>query len=274
MSRASPHGPPEYSDQPDAALPRQVFSPPTHPYYRELREWFELDRRIGRARSELGRARAICTSVHGRWRHSNDDEPSRNDAITILREAAKGRRFRCVQYAVVLSGGLNAFGIPARVVSMMSSDVESRPSGASHVVCEMWLGAMAKWALIDAQENAIVTMDSLPLNCVEIASRLGSPNIRVDIPDLPPGVDPGRYLSPNGFGSNFCYFQTRVDQRPTVHPGEGASILLVPKGAVEPKVFQGFAPFTNVIYTRSSSSFYPSPGARGNPRSRGRDGSI
>ena len=39
--------------------------------------------------------------VHMRWQHDGLNEPTRRDALTILREARDGKNFRCVEYAIV-----------------------------------------------------------------------------------------------------------------------------------------------------------------------------
>jgi Transglutaminase-like superfamily len=264
VSVTDPTDRPEYSSEDEPGVPVQSFPALSDVYFARLREWFDLDSRNLNAPNELDRARAICASVHGRWTHSNDDEPSQNDPITILREAAKGKRFRCVQFGITLAGALTAFGIIARVVSMMSQDVETRESGASHVVSEAWLPSLNKWIMLDAQENAVVFDGSVPLNCTEIAAHPLDERLAVEIPGLPPGVDPRLYLGPEGFGPNFYYFQTRLHQRridgsEVSNEGERPSILLCPVGAAEPRVFQRGSPFTNVVYTRSAAAFYRPP---------------
>lgn len=247
---------PEYSEIEDPSVPTQIFPRANDTYHTELRTWFELDSRIPRAKTELERARAICASVHGRWTHSNDDEPSRDDPITILKEASRGKRFRCVQFAQVLSGALTAFDLPARAVSLMTFDVESRESGASHVITEFWAREARKWVFADAQENAFLFRDGVPLNSAEAAQSIDGPALQVDIPGLPREVLP-MYLE--AFGPNFYYLETRVDQRPASGPDHAESILLVPTGALEPKIFQRKLPFENVTYTRSLTSFYRAP---------------
>lgn len=255
---------PAYSEDDDPAVPRQVFPSRPDPYFADLRTWFEFDSRIPKARSELERARAICASVHGRWSHSNDDEPSQNDPITILKEASKGKRFRCVQFGITLAGALTAFEIPARVVSMMSRDVETRESNASHVVTEAWLSSLGKWVMFDAQENALIFRGDLPLSCAEVAMHIRDSDLKAEIPGLPPGIDSRMYLHPQAFGANFYYFQTRVDQRRS-EPNQVAnerdhpSIVLCPNGAPEPRVFQRLFPLQRATYTRSRSAFYRAP---------------
>ena len=264
MSSPAPQPGPAYSEHPDPTVPRQVFPAFDDPYFAELRTWFDLDSHVQKARTEMERARAICASVHGRWTHSNDDEPSQNDPITILREASRGKRFRCVQFGIVLAGALTAFGIPARVVSMMTRDVETREKSASHVVTEAWISSLRKWVMLDAQEDAIVQLGGAPLNCAEIAVHQSDPNILVEIPGHPKEVEPRLYLSERGFGPNFYYFQTRVDQR-RMEPSQVSderqhpSIMLCPKGATEPQVFQKLVAFQKVSYTRSKNSFYTPP---------------
>jgi len=264
VSATDPTNRPEYSSEDEPGVPVQAFPSSSDVYFARLREWFEFDSRIPNASSELDRARAVCASVHGRWTHSNDDEPSQNDPITILEEASKGKRFRCDQFGVTLAGSLTAFGIVARVVAMMSRDVETRESGASHVVSEAWLPSLNKWIMLDAQQNAVVFDGHVPLNCAEIATHPLDQRLVVEIPGLPPGVDPRLYLGPEGFGPNFYYFQTRVRQRrmevsEVSNERERPSIMLCPVGAAEPRVFQRGSPFTNVVYTRSAAAFYRPP---------------
>lgn len=240
----------------DPEVPRQLFAPATHPYFTDLRKRFNLHPAVEGRTTELEKIRALCSWVHGRWKHGNEDEPTRGDAVTILEEAAQGKRFRCVQYAVTLSEVLAAFGVWARVVALLTEDVETRAEGAGHVVSEAWLSSRRKWVMADAQEDAVVTRNGIPLSALEVSHYGMDPETTVEIPGG--SNDTGReYLG--AYLPHMFYFQTRVDQRPVTTRSQKGVIVLVPLGAREPQVFQGIAPFKDAIYTRSASAFYRSP---------------
>ena len=98
----------QFNTQSDPNLPPFRWSHPDTPYLRQLRETHDLETLVADARSDYVKVRALRRWVSERWSHDGRNEPSRNDPLTILEEAAGGDSFRCVKYSIVLSGALTA----------------------------------------------------------------------------------------------------------------------------------------------------------------------
>lgn len=182
------------------------------------------------------------------------NEPKRSDPISILVEAFQGQAFRCVEYATVLNGCLNALGIYARVLSLKTQDCETREYGAGHVVVEAYIPKLEKWIMADPQFNVMAYDDKGPLNAVELAQS-----------------DKHAITIEQTFSDHFTYydwimpylyyftvpFDNRIDDpQPS---GEKEKLMLVPLGAKPPAVFQRIHPIDHVIYTHSIRDFYAKP---------------
>lgn len=128
---------------------------------REAQKWAES------GADEWHRQLALMAWVHNRWAHAGISEPSRADAVTILSEVEAGKRFRCVEYSLVLSAVLQAFGHPARVVSLRR-DGSSYGIGKGHVVAEVWSNQHKKWIVMDGQNNGTWRLMDTPLSAAEV----------------------------------------------------------------------------------------------------------
>lgn len=106
------------------------------------------------------------------WQHSGVNIPSSPDPISIIREAREGSKFRCVEYSIVLQALLSASGITSRVLYLRTEDVETRTSGAGHVVVEAYIHEFGKWVMFDPQMNLYISSGKTPLNAMEIKSNI------------------------------------------------------------------------------------------------------
>ena len=247
----------EFSEKPDPQKVAFRRSDADDPYLGKLRTQFELEDVVAGDESDYARVRSICEWVRGRWEHNGDNEPKKSDPISILEEAAGGKRFRCVEYAIVVAGALEAIGIPARVLALKTEDVETRPSGAGHVVAEAWLAEKKKWILIDGQFDVIPTLDGEPLNAVELQRALAAKKKGLGVDSLSGTKAENwfRWVAPYLY-----YFDTAFDRRHGVTRSPGA-LMLVPIGAKNPTVFQVKYPISNMTYTGSVPTFYAKPDA-------------
>lgn len=245
-----------FSAQPDAQL-AAIFqrSAPTEPYLVTLRTTYGLDSVGAGKTTDLARVQAMCAWVSRQWQHNGSNEPSKSDALTILQEAAQGKRFRCVEYGITLSAALNAVGIPARTLGLMMADVETRKAGAGHVLTEAWLRDQRKWVLVDGQWDVIPFLNGVPLNAVELQQALAarSPGFAVRSRRGTTAKKFAGWILPYLY-----YFDTGFDQR-YVAKKERGSLMLVPVGAKQPTVFQRKYPLANYTYTHSTASFYAPP---------------
>jgi len=265
-------------------------------YLAQLRARLRLDEVLAGATTDLETLVRLTGRVHALWEHSGSQQPSKRDPLSIVEEAERGGRFRCVEYAIVLAGALHAVGIPARCVGLMKRRIEKRFIAGAHFAVEAFLKDQKRWAFADPQWNIVPVHEGLPLSGVQVLETLqegGTP--RTCTPETQREI--GRFwrclflgidrLSrsraghrPPVFASEadrelawywpwlrqyLYYFAVRVAQ-PTYDGDETAQqqtppprLLLVPLGAIEPKVSHRRFPFTNYSHTNSIATFYADP---------------
>lgn len=226
-----------------------------NPYLVQLRTEFDLDKIITGCTSDLKKIRALSAWVQNLWEHDGSNTPQKSDPISILHEAQNGARFRCVEYAIVLNGCLNAVGITSRTLGLKTKDVETRGSGAGHVVLEAYLKDLDKWMMVDSQWDAIPVLNGTPLNAVEFQNALLNNHSNVDI--LSAAVFSKEYYF-KWIGEYLFYFDVLLNNH-VVSRTSPMSLMLVPIGEKNPTVFQRKWPIDNMIYTNSVNAFYEKP---------------
>lgn len=232
------------------------WSSPDEPYLRALRAVYGLDTLVAEKQSELDKVQAICRWVHGLWEHNGDNTPRHDDPIWILQEIKQGRRFRCVEYAIVVNGCLNAVGVRSRILALKTEDMETRESGAGHIVVEAYLRDLGKWALVDGQWDMIPVLNGVPLNAVELQRALAqqTPGIGVLSFSGTAGDAYLQWIEPYLF-----YFDLPLDNRVGVPDCSSKRVMLVPMGRQNPTVFQRKHPLGDMVYTHSDRVFYARP---------------
>jgi len=226
-----------------------------------LRRDYNLPALVAGLRSDSARALRILKWTHDRWSHNGDNEPSKNDALTILAEARGGKQFRCVEYGIVAASALNAIGLPARVLGLKTKDVETTPYGAGHVLLEVYLRDLKKWVLLDGQWDAMPLLNGVPLNAVEFQQAIARNYKNLQIRSRS-GCDKDAYV--RWIYPYLYYFDVRFDNREGLKEArakvEGKqSLMLVPEGAKEPTIFQKTGSINYALYTRSMADFYAPP---------------
>ena len=229
------------------------WSNPDNSYLQELRINYELDQLLLDAADDYRKVGILSQWTQARWDHDGWNTPAKWDPISILEEAAAGKNFRCVEYAIVLAGVLNAVDIPARILGLKRSDVETRRSGAGHVVVEAYLRDQTKWIMIDPQWDTIPVLDGVPLNAVELEEALARKEPELSLNSLS-GTEPDRYF--RWITPYLYYFDVRLDNRYGQEKSK-QQLMLVPLGALKPSVSQRKYPMKNMIYTHSTKVFYP-----------------
>jgi tRNA A-37 threonylcarbamoyl transferase component Bud32 len=253
--------------------PIRMFIPTREdPDLTALRTQYDLEKVVAGATDDYEQLQRLVKWAHDRWQHTGDNTPSKPDPLTILAEAAQGRQFRCVEYAIVVAGCAQALGMPARVLALKREDVETAQAGAGHLVAEVWLKTRKKWVFADGQWDAIPEKDGVPLNAVEFQDAFAhhAPGLTIrsssnaDTDGYLRWVVPYLYyfdfnLSQNLFGTDSDHAEKR-----RYDPMRG-KIMLVPKGAKQPAVFQRTSPIKNCTYLSSPRAFYAAPMADPSP---------
>jgi len=230
-----------------------TFDTPDIPEFLELRREFSIDAIVAGAKDNYERLRRLTVWVSTRWQHSPNQMASKADPLTILREAQKGGRFICREYAIVLAGVANAYGMPARVVNLLPRDVETRSE--AHSVAEVWLEQFHKWVLADGQYGTIGELNGVPLSGIELQAAFAE-----DQP-VSCSVGPTACAEWKPFIlRNAYYFKMGDDQR-LFHRSTSRQLVLVPKGAPNPRKFAGGNEeiFAGAMYTSNPEDFYAPP---------------
>lgn len=241
----------------DRSQPAPLFSvlsdDPKIPQFLEMRREFAIDAVVAGAKDDYERLRRLAHWVSTRWEHSSDQMASKSDPLTILREAQKGGRFICREYAVVMAGVAAAYGMPARVVNLLPRDVETRSE--AHSVAEVWLEGFGKWVLADGQWGVVAELDGVPLNAIEVQAALAADRKVVCNAGDGVFVEWKPFILRNAF-----FIKMGNDQRAFEHRTT-AQLVLVPKGAPKPTKFAGGNEevFAGSIYTSNPDSFYAPP---------------
>jgi len=222
-----------------------------------LRTEYRLDEVVLEAKDDYERLKKIVKWTHDRWEQSGSNWPSCSDPLTILREASEGERFRCVEYAIVTAAIARAFGMPSRVLELKREDAETAKSNAGHVVAEVFLKKFDKWVFADPQFDVIPEVDGVPLNAVEFQDALARHTKGLVIHSSSSNIHKWYYK--RWIRPYLYYFDFKIDQRFFIDNSEKMQdmIMLVPKGANNPKVFQRKYPIEDCTYISDPKSFYP-----------------
>ena len=238
-------------------------------YLRELRQRHHLDAVTASAKTDLARVLAVLRWTHGQWTHNGSNVPSAPDALTILAEVAEGKRYRCVEYGIVSSEALQSIGVPARVIGLKTADVATSKRSAGHVAAEAYLRDVGKWVFLDGQFGVVPTLDGVPLNAVEFGEALRERRDGVELLSAEgpvTGKPRAQYLR---FVDAYLYYlDVRFDNRPVASRDKRrlvdgkSSLMLVPRGAERPAVFQRDSPMDYLAYTSAPTAFYAAPTQR------------
>lgn len=246
-------------------LVRFIYSDTTeNTFLRQLRKDYGLQDMVSGCKSDLESLYKVMNWTSSLWKHSGDSNPSKSDAITILKEASEGGRFRCVEYAIVLSSALNSIGIKSRVVALKTKSVETMEYGAGHVLTEVYLREIEKWIMADPQFNLIPFYEDSPLNTIEFQNCIATGKelklLNIDGPVKK--KTESQYLR---FIPNYLYyFDISFDNRlgldhERIRIDGKSKLMLVPLGSKNPSVFQITEKIDYCLYTNSIADFYRDP---------------
>lgn len=234
-------------------------------YLRELRKRYNPELTVKLQERELDKILDVLDWTSKQWEHNGNNNPTKPDALTILKEAGEGKQFRCVEYGIVATSVLNSIGIPARTLGLKTRDVEKVRRGAGHVVTEVYSNEHEKWVFIDPQFNIMPTLNGKPLNGVELQKEIYSKNGNLKLINKQGELseeDSANYKK--WIGKYLFYFDVLFDQE-TLDSTKFKTIngltklTLVPVGYKEPHIFQRKYKINYSYYTNSLNDFYRKP---------------
>ncbi len=215
---------------------------------------------INSAATELEQIKAITGYVHNLFTHNDESQPSANDPLTIIQEARAGKSFRCLEYSLLATALLWAYGIPARTIGLKTSDVETREYGAGHVVIEYWSNELGKWTMCDVQWGIIPMANGVLLSALELSEKV-SQNMPVNCMS----IDNSRFSVGNmatyikWIKEYLYFFDTPIEITFVDRDIRRQHIaMLVPLNTAPPKIFQKSFKM-NAVYGHSVLDFYLAP---------------
>ncbi|MFD2599414.1 transglutaminase-like domain-containing protein [Sphingobacterium corticis] len=224
----------------------------------KLRSAFPLDSIAAQCQTDFEKVKAVQSWVQSRWKHDGQNVPEYQDAYYILKEAEKGRRFRCVEYATVAQQCLQALGFSTRQLGLMTRDISEVKWNGGHVTNEVYIEDLKKWIFIDPQYDVITLRNGVPMNAVELQHCIAN---RIDFEILNPNklitkTDYEKWIGP------YLYYFTISLQRGQVSiwdriVGNKRQLTLYPVGAEQPAYFQKMMRLNTALYTHSLDTFYP-----------------
>ena len=235
--------------------PKFYFPNPMRPYMVRLKNSFHIQEMTAAAKSDLERAKLICDWVHHQWKHKGFCPVQKNDPIAILEAAKNGSEFSCYEYSLVAAGCLNCIGIKSRTVVLLPRNVERNTDGNYHVVTEAFLNDEKKWVMVDAQFNAVPTLNKRPLNLVELQYALAERLKGVEFGNL--NQEMGVIYSTDLL-NYLHFFYTPLDNRvvgATAPDNVKGGVMLVPLGERAPRSFAQ-APIGKFRVTNALYDFY------------------
>ena len=147
-----------------------IFSTPDRQYLVLLRKYVESKGFSLSGKKELEAIKKALKWSSSQWEHDGMNQPPKNfRAIDILKKVFdKKERYRCVEYGIVLSELLQAYGFITRTVSLRSNNVAYGGFGQGHVAMEVWSNDLGKWIFLDPQFSTYISYKDEPLNIYEI----------------------------------------------------------------------------------------------------------
>jgi hypothetical protein len=245
----------EFKRRPSVEMPmcKFIWDSQDAPGIRKLKARLNLTAIEEPVLTEFDRLVRACRLVQGLWNHDGATAADSEDPNQILDEVAAGKRFRCAEYAVILRACLAAIGMPARQLVLMTEDADVRETAASHIAVEVFLRDCAQWAFADPQFAALPLLNGRPASGAQLrqAVACSEPSLRLAGHSREESVVYFEWLAPYLF-----YLMSRFDNR-TLGEADLTTLMLVPEGAKELRVFQLRWPIGAVVYVRSAAEFYP-----------------
>ena len=246
----------------DESLCDLVFpNPETNSELLELKKEYKFNELINKAKSDIEKSFILLNWTNSRWKHNGNNQPQKNDAISILKEAEEGKNIRCVEYGIVLSATLNSIGIPARTLGLKTKDVETTKYGAGHVVSEAYIPELKKWVFMDGQINYVPFLNDTPLNAIEYQNAIINHKEQIELRNINGTFNKKKTLKHiNWVAKYLFYFDVSFDSSEKRTKCNGKSrLMLVPVNEKNPTVFQIKNKINYCIYTNNIKDFYKKP---------------
>ena len=226
---------------------------------REIRDYFQLDTLYEPDASTWDKTLAVARFVATNIPHNNQKvQPEKRNAI-YLWEYTKTVEpaFNCRLHSIMLYELLESIGIEAKYITCMPMD---RGDTDCHVVNQVWLPELGKWAMMDSDSDGTYATDAsgMPLSLAEIRECYitGAPvyyHPKFETEGSKKISGHHGYMAKNTYWFS-CWETLHYDQEPRGDQDRGRYIHLVPCG------FEPFGTSSDDCVTTDDAQFWAAPG--------------
>ncbi|MBT8319487.1 MAG: transglutaminase domain-containing protein [Gramella sp.] len=225
-----------------------------NPALKELRETYQLDKLIDPEKSDFDNIINVQSWIYTRWEHASGHFARKKDALYILEQARKGKRFSCAEYSTVGKACLQALGFTVRKTYLRPEDTKSAEKKTGHVLNEVYLKDLKKWFFMDPCFDIIIKKDSIPLNAAELLKAMMQGD-ELEVINPSNEITCAEYLEK--IGPFLSCFSTRIDvTKKNIWRrfyGSKSHLTLLPLEVETPKNIK----LRDHILTYSMADFYP-----------------
>lgn len=134
----------------------------------QLRKDLGLENLIKTGKDEFEKQLLLKDWVHNTLPHGLPPKDyADSSAIEIFKDAKKGKKMSCTQYAFAFLQFGVALGWYTRKLGI-DSDHQSGEEKMHHGVADIWSSQFKKWYVVDAMHNLHFEKDGMPLNSLEV----------------------------------------------------------------------------------------------------------
>ena len=226
---------------------------------REIREYFQLDTLYAADADTWTKALAIGRFVADSIPHDNQKEwPEHVNAIGLWEYTKTvAPAFNCRLHSILAFELFLAAGIDARYVTCLPED---RYDNDCHVVNEVWLPELGKWAMIDTDMGGhyFSDTDGVPLSLLEMREHYISGEKMILYPQFKKNgkkkPDHFAYMAKNTYWF-YCWETLSFSQEDGDARGRdiGRAVHLVPPG------FEPFIQYNDQVITSDADCFWAAP---------------
>jgi len=225
---------------------------PNSPYLAALDAENGLATLVAGAADDHDRVRRLTHWTHQQFTHGQN-MPSKPDARTILSEAKSKGEFRCTEFAQVLAAACCSVAIPARPVSLLTSDAAE--TGAAHVAVEAYDRKHKRWFHADGQFDMLGLEAGEPINIAQLAAALARGTATAFSGSGRSFREYAEFVTPYLFYLDVPLNGAYSPERKRASGRD--ELVYLPPGAVPIDHVQGWK--MPAVYTRSLEEFYAPP---------------
>lgn len=220
----------------------------------DVKSHFRLDTLFDGTESTYQKALKIQRFVSDTLPHGNPPVmPKRKNAIALFAFAdSTDQHLNCRLHSILMRDMLLSVGIKARYITCLPYDQDDQDC---HVVNEVFLPELGKWAIIDSDMDKVLTdMDGVPLSLWELREKLLSGDKYLINGDINDGQYYDTYMTKNSYWYSRHEMSCMDDETDGLLPGD-RRIALIPEGY---RVERGGTKwlYENSIHTTNPDEFW------------------